>query len=106
MYMYVAFQLATLANVINCFIVPQIRLSALKVLQETYLSLGEEFMVLLPETVPFLAECMEGEGLVCMATLSVLIATLDVLYIEDFLFGCLILLVNWRAFIPLLMDNL
>ncbi len=100
MYMYVAFQLAALAN---CSIVPQIRLSALKVLQETYLSLGEEFMVLLPETVPFLAECMEGEGLVCMATLSVLIATLDVHCIEDFPFtGWLIARQLARA---LLMDN-
>ncbi len=62
--MYVAFQLATLANLINGSIVPQICLSALKVLQETYLSLvEEEFMVLLPETVSFLAECMEGEVL-------------------------------------------
>ena len=40
----------------------QVRFAALKVLQDMYLKLGEEFMVLLPETIPFLAECMEGEG--------------------------------------------
>lgn len=39
----------------------QIRYALLKVLQEIYIKLGEEFMVLLPETIPFLAELMEGE---------------------------------------------
>lgn len=38
----------------------QVRFAVLKVLQELYVKLGEEFMVLLPETIPFLAECMEG----------------------------------------------
>lgn len=32
---------------------------ALKVLQECYTKLGEELLVLLPETIPFLAELME-----------------------------------------------
>ncbi len=38
----------------------QVRYALLKVLQEIYTKLGEEFMVLLPETIPFLAELMEG----------------------------------------------
>ena len=38
----------------------QVRFAVLKVLQELYTRLGEEFMVLLPETIPFLAELMEG----------------------------------------------
>ncbi|KAJ3202365.1 HEAT repeat-containing protein 1 [Dinochytrium kinnereticum] len=37
----------------------QIRLVCVKVLHEFYSRLGEEFLVLLPETVPFLAELME-----------------------------------------------
>jgi hypothetical protein len=32
---------------------------ALKVIQESYSKLGEELLVLLPETIPFLAELME-----------------------------------------------
>ena len=39
----------------------QVRYALLKVLQEIYTKLGEEFMVLLPETIPFLAELMAGE---------------------------------------------
>lgn len=38
----------------------QVRFAVLKVLQEIYFKLGEEFVVLLPETIPFLAELMEG----------------------------------------------
>ena len=38
----------------------QVRFAVLKVLQELYTRLGETFMVLLPETIPFLAELMEG----------------------------------------------
>ena len=38
----------------------QVRYALLKVLQVIYTKLGEEFMVLLPETIPFLAELMEG----------------------------------------------
>ena len=40
---------------------PLIRLVALKVLNELYERLGEEMLVLFPETIPFLAELMEGE---------------------------------------------
>lgn len=32
---------------------------ALKVIEECYTKLGEELLVLLPETIPFLAELME-----------------------------------------------
>ena len=39
----------------------QVRLAALKVLEGFHARLGEDFMVLLPETIPFLAELMEGE---------------------------------------------
>ena len=38
----------------------KVRLAALKVVEEYSTRLGEDFMVLLPETVPFLAELMEG----------------------------------------------
>ncbi len=38
----------------------KVRFAVLKVLQELYAKLGEEFLVLLPETIPFLAELMEG----------------------------------------------
>ena len=38
----------------------QIRFAVLQVAEEMYSKLGEEFAVLLPETIPFLAELMEG----------------------------------------------
>ncbi|KAJ1561103.1 HEAT repeat-containing protein 1, partial [Cladochytrium tenue] len=38
---------------------PLVRIAAIRTLQEFYVRLGEEFLVLLPETVPFLAELME-----------------------------------------------
>ncbi|XP_078352830.1 HEAT repeat-containing protein 1-like isoform X2 [Oculina patagonica] len=38
-----------------------VRLAALKVLEGFHARLGEDFMVLLPETIPFLAELMEDE---------------------------------------------
>jgi U3 small nucleolar RNA-associated protein 10 len=37
----------------------KVRLAALKVIQKCFAKLGEELLVLLPETVPFLAELME-----------------------------------------------
>ncbi|KND01979.1 uncharacterized protein SPPG_02486, partial [Spizellomyces punctatus DAOM BR117] len=39
----------------------EIRLVALKVLQELYTRLGEEMLILFPETIPFLAELMEDD---------------------------------------------
>ena len=41
---------------------PEVRIISLKVLEEFYKRLGEEFLILLPETVPFLAELMEGKN--------------------------------------------
>ncbi len=38
----------------------KVRFAVLKVLKELYTKWGEEFLVLLPETIPFLAELMEG----------------------------------------------
>ncbi|CAH1243056.1 HEATR1 [Branchiostoma lanceolatum] len=40
---------------------PKVRFTALQVLEEFQKKLGESFMVLLPETIPFLAELMEDE---------------------------------------------
>ncbi|KAG5463812.1 MAG: NUC211 domain-containing protein, partial [Olpidium bornovanus] len=40
---------------------PLVRTGALRVLSEFYARLGEEFLILLPETIPFLAELMEGK---------------------------------------------
>ena len=48
------------------FLYEQVRLSALYVMQELYLKMGEEFVTLLPETIPFLAELMEGESVDCL----------------------------------------
>ena len=42
------------------FFLLQVRFAALKVLEGFHTRLGEEFMVLLPESIPFLAELMEG----------------------------------------------
>ncbi|CAB4019679.1 HEAT repeat-containing 1-like, partial [Paramuricea clavata] len=39
-----------------------VRLAALKVVQELNHKLGEEYLALLPEIVPFLAELMEDES--------------------------------------------
>ncbi|KAG0240188.1 HEAT repeat-containing protein 1 [Actinomortierella wolfii] len=39
----------------------EVRLASLKVLKEFYRRLGEEFLILLPETIPFLAELMEDD---------------------------------------------
>lgn len=51
---------------INCLL--QVRFAVLQVAQEMYSKLGEEFAVLLPETIPFLAELMEGNACACVAT--------------------------------------
>ncbi|KAJ1921530.1 snoRNA-binding rRNA-processing protein utp10 [Mycoemilia scoparia] len=40
---------------------PATRLGSLYILQEFYNKLGEEFLILLPETIPFLAELMEDD---------------------------------------------
>ena len=38
----------------------QVRLSALKMIEQIHKRIGEGYMVLLPESIPFLAELMEG----------------------------------------------
>ena len=49
-----------LSDVTYLYVCMQVRFAVLKVLQELHIRLGEAFMVLLPETIPFLAELMEG----------------------------------------------
>ncbi|KAF9385202.1 HEAT repeat-containing protein 1 [Podila verticillata] len=56
----------------------EIRLSALKVLQEFYKRLGEEFLILLPETIPFLAELMEDDDHEVEALTQQVIAEIEV----------------------------
>ncbi|KAF9921975.1 HEAT repeat-containing protein 1 [Linnemannia zychae] len=56
----------------------QIRMSALKVLQEFYKRLGEEFLILLPETIPFLAELMEDDDHEVEALTQQVIAEIEV----------------------------
>ncbi|KAF9097064.1 HEAT repeat-containing protein 1 [Mortierella sp. AD031] len=56
----------------------QIRMSALKVLQEFYKRLGEEFLILLPETIPFLAELMEDDDHEVEALTQQVIADIEV----------------------------
>ncbi|KAJ2860009.1 snoRNA-binding rRNA-processing protein utp10 [Coemansia aciculifera] len=49
--------------------VPAVRVASLLVLQAFYAKLGEEFLILLPETIPYLAELLEDDnGLVERAT--------------------------------------
>ncbi|KAJ2582150.1 snoRNA-binding rRNA-processing protein utp10, partial [Coemansia sp. RSA 1836] len=49
--------------------VPVVRVASLLVLQAFYEKLGEEFLILLPETIPYLAELLEDDnGLVERAT--------------------------------------
>ncbi|KAG0237384.1 HEAT repeat-containing protein 1 [Mortierella sp. GBA43] len=55
-----------------------IRLSALKVVQEFYKRLGEEFLILLPETIPFLAELMEDDDHEVEALTQGVIADIEV----------------------------
>lgn len=42
------------------FTISQVRYAVVVVLREVYSRLGNEFMTLLPETIPFLAELLEG----------------------------------------------
>ena len=42
---------------------PQVRLSAISIMSTFYGQLGEEMIVLLPETIPYLAELLEGINL-------------------------------------------
>ncbi|KAG0048658.1 HEAT repeat-containing protein 1 [Gryganskiella cystojenkinii] len=56
----------------------RVRLSALLVLQEFYKRLGEEFLILLPETIPFLAELMEDDDHEVEALTQQVIADIEV----------------------------
>ena len=44
------------------FRLPQVRFAALGCLEQLAEKVGEEYMTLLPETIPFLAELMEGQS--------------------------------------------
>ncbi len=44
----------------------QVRLSALKMIEQIHKRIGEGYMVLLPESIPFLAELMEGNRSSCL----------------------------------------
>ena len=47
--------------VVVVVVVVQVRVAVLKIAHEMYSKLGEECATLLPESIPFLAELMEGE---------------------------------------------
>lgn len=59
---------------------PHVRMAALQVIGEFYSRLGEEFLILLPETIPFLAELMEGKPL-CGGGLGVFWAIANMKYV-------------------------
>ena len=40
----------------------QVRFAALKTIEDLARKLGDEYMSLVPETIPFLAELMEGKN--------------------------------------------
>ena len=46
---------------LHTFFPPQVRLSALQALREMHKKLGEDYLNLLPETMPFISELMEGK---------------------------------------------
>eukprot|EP00731_Ephydatia_muelleri_P018756 Em0011g796a len=54
-----------------------VRFAALKVLQEMYTKLGEEFLVLLPEIIPFLSELMEDESVEVEQQTQVVISVIE-----------------------------
>ena len=41
---------------------PVVRFAALRITQELFKTLGEDFMQMLPESIPFLSELMEDES--------------------------------------------
>ena len=41
---------------------PAVRFAALRITQELFKTLGEDFMLMLPESIPFLSELMEDES--------------------------------------------
>ena len=53
----------------------QVRFAALKTIEDLARKLGDEYMSLVPETIPFLAELMEGKN--CLESVNYLILHLD-----------------------------
>ncbi|KAI9138419.1 hypothetical protein BKA69DRAFT_774326 [Paraphysoderma sedebokerense] len=56
---------------------PEVRKMALLTVKEFYSRLGEELLGLLPETIPFLAECMEDDDIQVEKTTQELIAHIE-----------------------------
>ncbi|RKP05884.1 hypothetical protein THASP1DRAFT_19205 [Thamnocephalis sphaerospora] len=56
---------------------PAVRIAALQVVQEFYTRLGEEFLILLPETIPFLAELMEDDDVAVERLTQEVIAVIE-----------------------------
>ncbi|KJE96811.1 BP28CT domain-containing protein [Capsaspora owczarzaki ATCC 30864] len=56
---------------------PAVRFAALKVQQEFYARLGDEFLILVPETIPYLAELMEDENVEVEKLAQEVIATIE-----------------------------
>ena len=43
-----------------CSTLLKVKVNVIKILKNFYVKLGEEFVILLPETIPYLAEFLEG----------------------------------------------
>jgi U3 small nucleolar RNA-associated protein 10 len=41
---------------------PRVRFAALRIVQELFKTIGEDFLMMLPESIPFLSELMEDEN--------------------------------------------
>jgi hypothetical protein len=63
----------SIRSVKNTILFFQVRLAALKVVQELNHKLGEEYLTLLPEIIPFLAELMEGKYFIVLKTYIMLL---------------------------------
>ena len=47
--------------IISIFVLFQVRFATIQVVEAMVQKMGEDYMMLVPETIPFLAELMEGE---------------------------------------------
>ncbi|KAI9591544.1 hypothetical protein BDF19DRAFT_454726 [Syncephalis fuscata] len=56
---------------------PVVRVAALEAVREFYDRLGEEFLILLPETIPFLAELMEDDDILVERTTQQVMAVIE-----------------------------
>ena len=45
-----------------CSTILKVKVNVIKILKNFYMKLGEEFVILLPETIPYLAEFLEGNS--------------------------------------------